>query len=225
VKIIPRKRVHVRTENEICVPLPDFELVFLSRTDGPTHDLEEVGRSAVVDILNPHGDGENAARSELPCGLRGNRGDQAAVRKPTSADFDRFKKTGKSAAGADSINQMAVSEDHWLAIAEIGGNDGHGDAQVFKTARFEHAVDEISQAVIAGETQAGNSPSGDIAEAKRAARCNDTCERSSAGIGRAKNAAHAGAGDGRNRNVILLQDLQDAKMGETPGESPTQSEA
>lgn len=204
VKIIPRERVHVRTENEIGVSLPYFKLMFLGGAHSAAHDLENIGGGAVVDILNPDGDGQNAASSKLPRGLRGNRSDQAAVGKPAGADLDGFEQTGKCTTGADGVYQRAVSEDDRFTIGKVGSNHGHGDAQVFKAARFEYPVDEVAKAVIAGETQTGDAPSGDIAEAKRAARCNDTCKRSPAGVGRAKNAAHAGAGDGGDGDVILL---------------------
>ncbi len=204
VKVIPGERVHVRTEDEVGVPLPHFQLVFLGGADGTADDLEKIGGDAMMDILNSDGDGQNAAGSELPRGLRGNRSDQAAVGKPASTDLNGFEQARKSAAGADGVYQMAVSEDDRLAVAEIGGDDGHGDAQVFKAARFKYPVDEVAEAVIAGEAQTGDAPTGDIAEAKRAARCNDTRQRSPAGVGRAKNAAHAGTGDGGDRNVIFL---------------------
>jgi hypothetical protein len=57
VKIVPSKRIHIRTEHEIGVPLPYFKLVFLGGADGAAHDLEKIGGGAVVDILNPDGDG------------------------------------------------------------------------------------------------------------------------------------------------------------------------
>ncbi|HEX4803809.1 MAG TPA: hypothetical protein VFV14_09865, partial [Myxococcaceae bacterium] len=132
MEIIPGESVHVRTENEIGVPLPYFKLVLLGGADGAAHDLEKIRRGAVVDILNPDGDGKNAAGSELPRGLRRNGSDQAAVGEPASADLNGFEQTGKCAAGADGVNHVAVSEDDRLAIAEIGGNDSHRDAQVFK---------------------------------------------------------------------------------------------
>ena len=118
--------------------------------------------------------------------------------------MNRLEETGKSAARADGVHQMAVSENDRFTVGEIGGNHSHGDAQVFKTARFKNAIDKIPEAVIAGETQAGNSPAGDIAEAQRTARGNDASQRSPAGVSRTKNAAHAGAGDGGDGNVILL---------------------
>jgi len=79
--------------------------------------------------------------------------------------------------------------------------------------------------VIAGEPQPGNAPPGDVAETERAASSNDACERRPAGIGRPENAAHARAGDARNWNAILLENLQDAEMGESTSESAAQSQA
>jgi hypothetical protein len=80
-------------------------------------------------------------------------------------------------------------------------------------------LDQIGQAVIAGEPQPGNAPPGDVAETERAASSNDARERRPAGVGCAENAAHARASDMRNWNAILLENLQDAEMGESTGES------
>jgi hypothetical protein len=117
VKIIPSESVHVRAENEIGVPLPYFELMFLSGADGPANNLEKIRRGAVVDILNPDGDCQNAAGSQLTSGLRGNGSDQAAVSEPARADLNGFEQAGESATSADGFNQVAVGENDRFAIA------------------------------------------------------------------------------------------------------------
>src|SRR2546429_3069230 len=68
--------------------------------------------------------------------------------------------------------------------------------------------------MIAGEAEARNAPSRDIAKLDVTASRQDLSERSAARVRRAQNAAHACARDMRNRNVILFEDLQDAKVRE-----------
>jgi hypothetical protein len=91
--------------------------------------------------------------------------------------------------------------------------------QILETLGFEDLFNQIAQTVIAGKPQPGDPPPGDIAETKRTASSNDARERRAAGIGRAKNAANAGAGNKRDRDAILLENLQNAKMRESTSES------
>ena len=150
VKIVPGEGLDVGAENKIGVALPNLELVLLCGADGAAYDLENVGRGAAVSIVDTDGDGKNAAGPELPHCLRGNGCDQTAVGEPASSDFNRFEQAGEGATGADGVHQIAMSENDRLAIGEIGGDHGHGDAQVFEAARFEYAVDKVAEAMIAG---------------------------------------------------------------------------
>jgi hypothetical protein len=79
--------------------------------------------------------------------------------------------------------------------------------------------------VIASEPQPGNTPSGDIAKAKRATSSNDARERRTARVGRSKDASNARAGDERNWDAILLENLKDAEMGESTCEPAAKSQA
>jgi hypothetical protein len=69
--------------------------------------------------------------------------------------------------------------------------------------------------VIAGESEAGNAPSANVTKPNRAASGYDASQRGTAGIRRAKNAAHTGASDIRNWYVMLFEDLQNAQVGES----------
>ena len=122
------------------------------------------------------------------------------------------------AACANCFAQISVGEDYGFSVCQICGNYSRGNFEIFELARFENLFDEVTQAVIAGQPKPGNSPSRDVAETKRSASSNDARERRSAGISRAEDAADARAGDKRDGDAILLENLQDAEMGESPSE-------
>ena len=73
--------------------------------------------------------------------------------------------------------------------------------------------------MIAGEAQARNAPAGDIAKTDGTGSGKNAGQRGSAGVRGSEDAAHAGACNVRNGNVILLEDLQHAKVRETARES------
>jgi hypothetical protein len=155
----------------------------------------------------------------------GNLGDETAVGKTACSDLYRFEQARESAACANRFAQISVREDYGLSVGQVRRDYSRGDFEILELSRFEHLLDQIAQPVIAGEPQPGNAPPGDVAETERAASSNDACERRPAGIGRPENAAHARAGDTRNWNAILLENLQDAEMGESTSESAAQSQA
>jgi hypothetical protein len=111
-----------------------------------------------------------------------------------------------------------MRKNYGLSIGQIRCDNRHGNLQILEAPRFENLLDEVTQAVIAGQPQPGNSPSGDVAETKRTTSSNDARERRPAGISRAEDAADTGAGDKRDGDAILLENLQDAEMGESPSE-------
>ena len=79
--------------------------------------------------------------------------------------------------------------------------------------------------MIAGEAEARNPPARDIAKLDVAASRQDLSERSAARVRRAQNAADACARDMRNRNVILFEDLQDAKVREAARKTAAERDA
>lgn len=175
-------------------------------------------------VLNADGNGEDAAGAELPRSLRRNGRNQASIRQAARADLDRFEKAGEGATRADGVNQIALSKNHRFSGGKVCGNDGHWNVQIFEAARLEDALDEIAETVIAGEAQARDAPAGDIAEAQRAASGNDARQRRTAGVGCPENAADARAGDGGDRNLVLLEDLQYAEVGEAASEAAAEGE-
>ena len=225
VEIVPRERLHVGAEDEIGVALPDFKLMLLGGAYGTADDLEDVRRSAANAILDTNGNTDDVHGAQVSSGASGNRSDEAAIGKAASSDFNGFEQAGESTTRADSFSQISVSEDDGLAVCKIRRDDGHGDAEILKAARFENLLDEVAQAVIAGEAQAGNTPAANVAKANGSAGGDDARKRGAAGIGRSENAADAGACDIRNRDVILLKDLENAKMRESARESAAESQA
>ena len=67
-------------------------------------------------------------------------------------------------------------------------------------------------------------PARDVAKFKSAASGHDLRQRGAAGVGGAENAAHTGAGNVRNGDVIFFQNLQDAEMREAASKSATKGE-
>lgn len=118
-----------------------------------------------------------------------------------------------------------MREDDGLSARKVSCYHGHGDRQVFKAPGLEYPLDQITQPVIAREAQPGNPPSSDITEADSAACGHDARKRRATGIRGTEYAANACAGDIGDRDVILLEDLQDAKVGETARKAAPQSQA
>src|ERR1700732_4924885 len=79
--------------------------------------------------------------------------------------------------------------------------------------------------MVAGQTQPRDPPTADIPETQGAAGSNDACQGRAAGVGRAENAADAGSSDAGDGNLMLLQDLQNAQVGEAACEASAEGEA
>jgi hypothetical protein len=219
IKIIPGERLDVGAENQVGVTLPYFELMLLGGADGAADDLKDVGWSAAVNIIEANRNGKHVPSTKLAGRGCGNLGDETAIGKAACSDLYGFEQPRESTACADRFAQISVREDYGLSVGQVRRDDSRGDFEILELSRFEHLLDQIAQAVIAGEPQPGNAPPGDVAETERAASSNDARERRPAGVGRAEDAAHARASDMRNWNAILLENLQDAEMGESTGES------
>jgi len=225
IKIIPGERPDVGAENQVGVTLPYFELMLLDGADGAADDLKDVGWSAAVTIVEANRNGKHVPSAKVAGRGCGNLGDQTAVGKVACSDLHGFEQARESAACANRFTQISVRENYGLSVGQVRRDYSRGNFEILELSRFEHLLDQIAQPVIAGEPQPGNAPPGDVAETERAASSNDACERRPAGIGRPENAAHARAGDTRNWNAILLENLQDAEMGESTSESAAQSQA
>src|ERR1700688_386598 len=78
--------------------------------------------------------------------------------------------------------------------------------------------------MIAGQTEARNVPARDVAKFERTAGGHDLGQRRAARVGGAENAAHTGAGNVRNSDVIFFKNLQHAKMREAASKSSTKRE-
>ena len=118
-----------------------------------------------------------------------------------------------------------MGEDDRLTIIKVGGDDRERDAQVFEILSVENAVNQIAEAMIAGETEARNAPAADVAKFESAAGGDDASQRSAAGVGCAENAADARARDARNRYAILLENLKNAEMREPARKAAAESDS
>jgi hypothetical protein len=219
IKIIPGERLDVGAENQVGVTLPYFELMLLGGADGAADDLKDIGRSAAVTIIEANRNGKHVPSTKLAGGGCGNLGDETTIGEAARSNLHGFEQARESAACANRFAQISVRENYGLSVGQVRRDYSRGNFEILELSRFEHLLDQIAQAVIAGEPQPRNAPPGDVAETKRAASSNDAREGRAAGIGRAENAAHARAGDIRNWNAILLENLQDAEVGESTSES------
>jgi hypothetical protein len=172
-------------------------------------------------ILHPDGNTNHRSGAEAADGVRRNRCDESAVGQAARTDLHGFEQSWKSAARADGIYQVSLCEDDRFAGSKVGGHDGKGNSQVFELARFKHPPDQIAETLVAGQSQAGNTPAGDVAKAQRPARLHNARERRAAGVSSAQDAAHAGPGNVRDGDLILFKDLEDAEVCKTAGETST----
>ena|SRR6267142_2233140 len=79
--------------------------------------------------------------------------------------------------------------------------------------------------MVAGKAETGDAPARNITKLKVTAGGKDFRQGCATGIGCAENAADAGARDVSDRNVILLENLQDAEMREAARESAAEGES
>ena len=117
-----------------------------------------------------------------------------------------------------------MGEDDRLTIIKVGGDDRERDAQILEILSVENAVDQIAEAMIAGEAEARNAPATDVAEFESAAGGNDAREGSAAGVGRAEDAANARSRDAGNRDAALLENLKNAEVSKTARKAAAESD-
>ena len=223
-KIVPRDSLDVGADDQVGVPLPGIELMLLRGADGAGNHLEHIFRSARVLVMNADRDSDDDVRAELTRSLGGDGSDKTAVGKPASADLDWFEQAGESATGANGVHERALAENDWITGRQIGGDDRKRDFHVFELLGVEDAFDEISKAMIAGQAEARNTPAGEIPKTNGAAGSENAGQWSATGIGGSEDAADTGAGDVRDRDVILLQDLEHAQVREAAGKSTAKSQ-
>jgi hypothetical protein len=178
-----------------------------------------------VTVLHSNGNAHDRSCAEFASRLRRNRGDQATIGQAARANLDRFEQTRKGAARADGVDKMPLRKNNRLAGSEVGGNHGQRNSQLFKLARFKYTLDQIPEPVIAGQAQTGNAPTRDIAKTQCAASSNDAREWRAAGVGRAEDAAYARSGNVRDGYLVLLEDLQNAKVREPARESSSKGQS
>ena len=195
IKVIPGERLDVGAENQVGVTFPYFELMLLGGADGAADDLKDVGWSAAVTILEANRNGKHVLGTKAAGGGCGNLGDETAIGKAACSNLHGFEQARESAACANRFAQISVRENYGFSVGQVRRDYGRGNLEIFELSRFEHLLDQIAQAVVAGEPQPGNAPPGDVAETERAASSNDSRDRRPASVGRAENAAHARASD------------------------------
>jgi hypothetical protein len=219
VEIIPRERLHVRAENQVCVTLPYFELMFLSSIDGAADDLKDVGRGATSAVFDTDGNSDHMFGTKIARSARWNRRNQTAIGQAAGSNLNGFEQAREGATRSDSFRQISMGKNNRFTGSQVRRDYCHRNLEILETPRFEHLLDEVAQAVVASQAQTGNTPARDIAKTDCAASGNDASERSTAGVSRAENAADARASNVRNRDLILLEDLQHTEMREPARES------
>ena len=221
MEVVPGEGGDIGAQHQIGVALPEIILVFLRGGYGATNDLKNVAGRTAKAILESDRNAQHEGGTKVTGSLGRDGSHQAAIGETARANLYRLKQAGKRAAGANGVDQISVSQDHGIAGIEVGGDDGHGNLEVFKLEGIENATDEITETMITGQTKPGNAPSRDVAEAQRAAGGDDASQRRAAGVRRSENAADAGAGNAGDGDVVLLEDLQHPEMRKTSGETPS----
>src|SRR5260370_1517163 len=122
VKVIPSQRLHVRAQDEVGVAFPDSQLVLLCRVYRAADDLKDIRGSAAVAVLHAHGDADYRSGTEVPGGVRRNRGDEPAVCKAARANFHGFEQPWERTTRADGIHEIALREHDWFAGRQVRGN-------------------------------------------------------------------------------------------------------
>ncbi len=195
LEVIPGERIHVGANHEVGVAFPGIELMLLCGADCAGHDLKHIlGRSAMA-VLNADGNSNNDAAAKLASRLSRHGSDKAAVGETARADLNWFKQTGEGAAGADCFNKRPLAKDDRIASGQVCGDDGEGNLHVFELRGIEDPLNQVSQAVIAGESKAGNAPTRDIAKTDGSAGGENPREWRAAGVGGSEDAADAGTSD------------------------------
>src|SRR5271168_2084014 len=116
--------------------------------------LKNIGWRSAVAVLHSHGNSDDVRRPQLARGMRGNRCDQPAIREAARTDLHRLEKSGEGAAGADGVHKVSLRKYDWVAASKIRGYHRHGDAQVFKLARLENALNQSAKPLVASQAQA-----------------------------------------------------------------------
>src|SRR5437868_3453846 len=139
-EVIPGKRLHVRAEHEVCMALPDFELMLLRCAYGAAHHLENVGGSAAMAILHADGNANYRFCAQAADSPRRNRRHKTAIGKASRANLDRRKQPREGATRADGIDKIALRKNHRLTGGQIRRDNRQRNLQIFKLARTEHAL-------------------------------------------------------------------------------------
>lgn len=219
VEIVPGEGVHSWAQDNIRTALPGFGVMLLRGSDGAAYDLKYVCGRSGVSVMNADGHAHYKVSAKLSGYAHGNGLHQATVGQAARSNFDGLKESRKGTARPKRVDQVSLSKHDRLAGGEIRGNYGGGNLQILELTGVENALDEVAETIIAGKPEPRNTPTRDIAKAKRTASGDDSRERRATGICGSENAADASPYNERNGNLILLERLQDAKMGKTSGKS------
>ena len=151
--------------------------------------------------------------------------DKAAVGEAARSNPNRFEQSRVGATCANGSNQRALTKDDGIAGSEVSSDDRQGNLHVLEVRGVEDAFDQIAEAMVAGETKAGDAPAGEIAKANGAANSEYASEWRATGVGCAKNAAHAGSCDVRNGDVVLFENFENAQMSKAAREAAAKRQA
>jgi hypothetical protein len=151
VEIVPRERLNIGAENQVCVTFPYFELVFLGGADSAAYDLKNVGRSSAVTIFETDRNSHHVCRAQFAGGAGRNLRDKTTIGEVTRSDLNRFEQSWKSAAGANRFAQVSARENYRFAVSQVRSDHRHGDSQILEALGFEDLFNQVPQTVIAGQ--------------------------------------------------------------------------
>jgi len=223
-EIVPRQALHVGANDQIRVALPSVQLMLLRGADRPGDDLKDVLRSIAANVLRADRDSDDEAGAKLANGLSWNRCYQTAISQPACPYLYGLKETRICAAGADGFDERSLPENDWITTGQVRCHDGERNSHVLELFGVEDPLNDIREAVVAGQTETGDAPARDIAKADGSAGGQNSCQWCSARVRRSKNAANAGSGYVGNTDMMLFENLEHAKMSKTARKSSAEGQ-
>src|SRR5215471_4014681 len=110
-------------------------------------------------------------------------------------------------------------KDHSFTGVEVGRGNPQRDTEILKRSAFQDTREKRDHAVVRGESVAGKGPPGKTGESGVARYLIHFGERQAAAVAGADQCTHAGASDEADRNAFLLENFQNADMGNAAGEA------
>lgn len=165
----------------------------------------------------------------------GYRGDNAAVGEQPPLMLHWLEQAGKGAARADGYVKGTAAKDMRGACVQIGSHDGCTNGQVLDSIGAEPFLHKLANKVLRSRRVASAArtrllciavrvvEADEISDANAAAEFAKLARGDAVGEGRAEQGPDTGAHNRGHGDAFLLENVENAQMGESSGEAATQS--